>query len=201
MGVFMLQVGQKVIYGNYGVCHVTEVDACMSGVEGRRYYVLESGSERKGRVFLPMDHEELVRPLMSKEEVLDLIRNSDTIEIDSFRDNNQRYMEDHFKKLLKTKDQACAMQVAKTMHMRIQEQINRGGTPSATYVRLLDQAEEQIEDEFSEVLGIPRDEIRDFIAKQIEIGQTEQQVQPCDVPAAAPKPFAQAAQQFKKLFR
>ncbi len=164
----MLQPGQKVMYGNYGVCQVTEVDAQMEGIENHRYYILESNSDRKGRVFLPMDHEELVRPLMTREEVLALIDNSDSIEVDQFRDSNQRCMEDHFKKLLKTKDQACALQVAKTMHIRIKEQTDRGASPSSTYMRLLDLAEQQIEGEFAEVLDIPRDEVRAFIADRVQ---------------------------------
>lgn len=202
IGASMLHVDQKVMYGCYGVCRVAQVDARMEGTEGRRYYILEPGSQRKGRVFLPMDHEELVRPLLSREEVLSLIDSSNSIEIDAFRDNNQRLVEEHFKKLLKTKDQACAIQVAKTMHAHIKEQTDRGASPSATYMRLLEQAESQVEGEFSEVLGISCEEVHALIAERMRNPQGENENSgPQAKPVRTAAPITHAAEKLRHLFR
>ena len=79
----MYQLDEKVVYANYGVCIVSQVDAPMTfgGVE-RSYYVLTPTRKRGGTVYVPTDHEELMRPVMSRAEALSLIDSLASIQID-----------------------------------------------------------------------------------------------------------------------
>ena len=109
----------KVVYANYGVCTVSETDARMSmgGVE-RTYYVLLPTRDRGGTVYVPVDHEELMRPIMNRSEAIELVEHYDDIETDDFTDSSSRTVEDHFKKLLRRCDCATAVCVFKTMKTR-----------------------------------------------------------------------------------
>ncbi|MDO5043425.1 MAG: CarD family transcriptional regulator [Slackia sp.] len=154
----------KVVYANYGVCTVTETDAhlSMGGVE-RAYYVLLPTRERGGTVYVPVDHEELMRPVMNRAEAIDLVERYDDIETDDFTDSNSRTVEDHFKKLLRRCDCATAVCVAKTMRARIAEQESRKHLPSSMYTRLLDQAGHQAASELSAALDIAEADVVAYI--------------------------------------
>ena len=154
----------KVVYANYGVCTVSETDARMSmgGVE-RTYYVLLPTRDREGTVYVPVDHEELMRPIMNRSEAIELVEHYDDIETDDFTDSNSRTVEDHFKKLLRRCDCATAVCVFKTMKTRITEQASRKHLPSSMYTRLLDQAKHQAASELSAALDIAEADVPAYI--------------------------------------
>ncbi len=160
----MFQRDDKVVYANYGVCTVTETDARMSmgGVE-RTYYVLLPTRARGGTVYVPVDHEELMRPIMQRDEALSLVAHIDDIATDDFTDNNSRTVEDHFKQMLRRCDCATALCVLKTMRERIAEQESKRHLPSSMYTRLLDQAEHQVTSELSAALGIDETDVPAFV--------------------------------------
>ena len=160
----MLSLGDKVVYANYGVCIVSENDARMSmGGKEMTYYVLLPTRERGGKVYVPLDKEDMLRPIISAAEAAALVRSMGDIEIDMFHDSNSRTVEDHFKKMLRQNDCGLAIQVAKTMRARIKEQEAKKHLPSSMYTRLLDQAEHQVRSEISAALGIPEAEFAAYV--------------------------------------
>lgn len=163
----MFKLDEKVVYANYGVCVVSQVNTPMTfgGVE-RSYYVLTPTRKRSATVYVPSDHEELMRPIMTRAEALKLISSLASIQIDNYTDNNSRAVEDHFRKILRTNDCAAAAQVVKTMRFRIEEQREKHHAPSSMYARLLEQAEHQVRGELSAALDIQEDALDDFIARQ-----------------------------------
>ncbi len=160
----MFHKNDKVVYANYGACTVSETDASMTmgGIE-RSYYVLLPLRKRGGTVYVPVDHEELIRPVIGRSEAEALIAHYDEIEPDTFTDCNSRSVEEHFKRLLRRCDCATALCVAKTMQMRIAEQESKRHLPSSLYVRLLDQAGHQAASELSAALEVAEEELVAFI--------------------------------------
>lgn len=102
-GDMMFRCEDKVVYGNYGVCTVTKTNEMMSlgGIE-RPYYVLVPLCKRGGTVYVPADHEDLMCPIMSRDEALDVLSRIESIEPDCFCDNNSRTVDEHFKHMLRT---------------------------------------------------------------------------------------------------
>ncbi|MDO4443294.1 MAG: CarD family transcriptional regulator [Slackia sp.] len=160
----MFHKNDKVVYANYGACTVSETDVSMTmgGME-RSYYVLLPLRKRGGTVYVPADHEELMRPVMKRDEAIALVEHYDEIAMDDFVDNNSRTVEEHFKKMLRRCDCATAICVVKTMQMRIAEQESRRHLPSSMYTRLLDQAEHQAASELSAALEIAEADVPAFI--------------------------------------
>ena len=156
----MYQIDDRVVYANYGVCIVAETNVrkTMAGEE-HEYYVLNATRDRGGKVYVPMDREELLRPVMSREDVLRLIDAFGDLPVDDFKDSNSRTVEDHFRKLLRDNSCANALLVAKTMRRRIAEQEAKRHIPSSMYTRLYDQATRQVRSEFAAALGISEDDI------------------------------------------
>lgn len=163
----MYQVDEKVVYANYGVCIISQVDAPMTfGGQERSYYILTPTRKHGSTVYVPTDHEDLMRPVMSRAEALNLIESLASIQLDDYKDNNSRAVEDHFRQILRKNDCTAAAQVVKTMRARIEEQREKKHTPSSMYTRLLDQAEHQVRSELAAALEIQEDDLDDFIAEQ-----------------------------------
>lgn len=156
----MFRCEDKVVYGNYGVCTVTKTNEMMSlGGRERPYYVLAPLCKRGGTVYVPTDHEELMRPIMSREEALSILNRVESIEPDQFHDNNSRTVDEHFKHMLRTNSCEAAICVAKTMHARIKEQAQKKHLPSSMYTRLLDQAQRQLRSELSAALEMNEEDL------------------------------------------
>ena len=96
----------KVVYANYGAGPITETDAHVSfgGGSEKTYYVLSPSSKRGGTVYVPVDHEDLMTPVINRTEALSLIESIDLIATDDFNDANSKTVEEHFKSRLRQCD-------------------------------------------------------------------------------------------------
>lgn len=155
----------KVVYANYGACTITETDAHVSfgGGSEKTYYVLSPSSKRGGTVYVPVDHEDLMTPVINRTEALSLIESIDLFATDDFNDANSKTVEEHFKSRLRQCDCATAICVLKTMRERITEQKRKKRLPSSMYTRLFDQANHRVLSELSAALEIEEDEVVQFI--------------------------------------
>ena len=65
----MFEVGQKIVYGEHGVCTVDKVAPLdMSGVPKTRLYYHLSPLVGSGTFFAPVDSEAYMRPVMDRRE-------------------------------------------------------------------------------------------------------------------------------------
>lgn len=157
-------IGDKVIYSSLGVCNVAEVDARMEALnKDELYYILVPINPRLGKAYVPHSKEDSIKPVISKSEALAVIDRFLKEGVDEYRDSNSRLVEDHFKKLIKTNDCFNNLVVIKSMKVRIQEQKDKGVSPSSTYMRLLDDAKKRAYGELSIALDIPVDDVPSFI--------------------------------------
>lgn len=165
----MYKQGDHVVHATYGVCIVSEVDARLAfgGAEERSYLVLTPLGKQGGHAYVPIEREDLIRPVISRQDALSLIESIESVETDTYRDNNSRAMEDHFKKLLRENNCSSAVLVAKTMKERIREQEAKKHLPSSVYVRMFDQAEGQLKNELACALGITEDEMGEILASKL----------------------------------
>lgn len=75
-GKIMYQKGQYIIYGIRGVCEVMDIITVdrPDGPKDRLYYVLRPYYQQDSKIVAPVDSEKTItRPLLSKEEALELI--------------------------------------------------------------------------------------------------------------------------------
>lgn len=168
----MFNKGDKVMYGNYGMCVVVDTDAHLSsarpaapGEAEPTYYVLAAESARGGRAYVPKDRENLIRKALNKDEAAGLLEGYSAIEPDLFEDKNIHAVEDHFRAILRQHDCRSALQVISTMRMRIDSQRAAGHKPSEVYVRLLKDAEAQAFGELSFALGVPEDDVEALLCE------------------------------------
>ena len=115
----MFKTGDYVIYGQNGICQVMDITTMnMDGVpKDRLYYVLRPDGQTEGKIFTPVDNSKLViRRIMTRDEVQELIRMIPEIEVLDIADDRMR--EEKYKECLRSCESREMVRVIKTIHKR-----------------------------------------------------------------------------------
>lgn len=163
----MYCIGEKILYGSTGVMEIVDIREESIGDLPRKYYILrEVNSNSSSHTYVPVDNKRLVGcmyPLLTKEEVMDIISRAKIIpEVEWYANNRVRA--EKFRSIIESGDRECLISLIRTVYengLRLKEE---GRKNYLTDENLMRKAEKLICSEFSEVLGIPENEVREFIA-------------------------------------
>lgn len=164
----MFEVGEYIVYGSKGVCMVEDITHIdIPGADkDRLYYVLEQLENGSGKIYVPTDSQKVVmRRVISKEDATDLIQQMPEIEQMWIDDDKRR--EARYKEAIRTCDYHEWVSMIKTLYLRKKERCAQGKKITALDEKYLKTAENELYSELSVTLGIPRDQILDYIKKQL----------------------------------
>ncbi len=165
----MFKVGDKIIYGNTGVCEVVSIGPLdIGGVKNEKeYYTLRPFFKGNGTIFTPVDNDKIVmRHILSKDETMEIINEID--EIKPLEVHNEKLIENEYKEEMKKCDCRDLVRVIKTIYKRQQKRSAEGKKTTATDERYFRIAEDSLYGEFGVVLNMSKDEVRDFITDRVE---------------------------------
>ena len=114
----MYTIGEKIIYGENGVCTVAKVAPLeSSGASDKLFYHLEPliGS---GVYFAPVDSGAFMRPVISREEAEALIDAIPSIEPAICRDNRFNHVDAFYKELFRQHSCEALVSIVKGLHLR-----------------------------------------------------------------------------------
>lgn len=165
----MFEKGNYIVYGTSGVCRVEDITTMnMDGISrDRLYYVLSPLSQAGGRIFTPVDNQKsLMRGIVSEEEAVSLI--DEMPEIETLWIANDKQREANYKECMKSCDCREWVRMIKTLYMRKQERNAQGKKITATDEKYLKIAEEALYSELAIPLGIPKNQVVEYIAARAE---------------------------------
>ncbi len=165
----MFEVGEYIVYGVKGVCRVDDITHIdISGADKNRlYYVLTPIGESAGKIYAPTDNQKvMMRRIISKEEADRLIDELPQIELLWVPDDKQR--EAKYKEALNTCDYRAWVSIVKTLYVRKQERVAQGKKITALDERYMRTAENELYSELSLTLGIPKNEMENYIKERLE---------------------------------
>lgn len=158
----MLKSGDAVVYKCRGVYKVADIGTLNFSFADRkkRYYTLQSIENSRDKAYIPTDDERNIRKPVSREEALELIRKLDDIETLGIK--NEKLREQEYKNCISGYQPENWVRVLKTLYKRTK---SRGSITSMDkkYQVLLEHA---LYSEFAFSLGIPKNEIPEFIRGQ-----------------------------------
>lgn len=164
----MFQPGDMIVYGTNGVCEVVEITTLnMSGVPAdKQYYVLRPWYHPEHKVFTPVDNTKVVmRPVMSREEAMDLIHEIPTIPLLTIE--YERLREECYKSALRGGNCRSMVSLIKALYTRSRQREQEGRKATATDSRYFNMAEDNLHSELAISLGIPKEEVGAFIDGEI----------------------------------
>lgn len=165
----MFKVGEYVVFATNGVCKVEAVGKLeMNGMsEEKLYYTLAPIHASKTKIFTPIDNDKVImRRVLSRKAVLELIDDVENIEIISIEDDKAR--EEAYKEAIKKCDCRELIKIIKTLNLRKEARLLEGKKVINSDERYLKIAEENLYEELALPLEIDRDEMSTFIIERVE---------------------------------
>lgn len=164
----MYKVGDLIIYGSSGVCKVEDIGVPnITGINNNKDYYTLKPVYQDGKIFTPVDTSIFMRPIMSYKEVQELIDIIPTMQKDLVYDKNARVVEDYYKEFLETHDCSELLTLIKMLYEKKADTINNKKKPSQIDEKFMGIAENLINEEFSVVLGIEKDEVPNYIGSKL----------------------------------
>lgn len=164
----MFQVNDTVIYGNHGVCKITEIGTLSMSMadKQKQYYTLRPVNQQTSVIYAPVENPRtIIRAVISKEEAENLVR--EVSEIDSVWIANEKEREQQYKAALQTCDCKELVSIIKTLYMRKTARIQSGKKVTAIDEKYFRLAETQLYDELAYALDMEKTQIAPYITNCI----------------------------------
>ena len=160
----MFSVGDKIVYGENGVCTVAKVAPLdHAGTSpGKLFYHLEPliGS---GTYYTPVDSGAFMRPVISREEAEALIDAMPSIEPAVCRDNRFNHVDAFYKELFRQHSCEALVAIVKGLRERMSEKKTKSSRAESTMRR----ARDMLHGELSIALGMDISEVEPYILQRI----------------------------------
>ncbi len=164
----MYEIGEYIVYGNAGVCKVVEtVKMPVPGTkDDKLYYTLDPVYDKGCRLFVPVDSQKVkMRPILTKKEADALIGRIKEIDILWVKDEKSR--EQIYKDAIRTCNCEEWVRMIKTLYIRKKSRLAEGKKVTSSDAKYLHLAEENLYGELSVVMGIPKNEMGEYISSRV----------------------------------
>lgn len=164
----LYRINDLIVYGNSGVCRVEAVGPLKgAGADPKRPYYTLSPMFSSGIIYTPVDTNVFMRPVLSQNEVEELIDRLPELEDDAGSVTNLRLLSEYCRAALDSHRCEALLKLIKTLRRRGQESARQGRRLGLTEMKYRKLAEELIHGEFSVALGIPMEEVPDYISQRL----------------------------------
>lgn len=160
----MFSVGDKIIYGETGVCTVESIGPLrVSGGSSERVYYCLIPLIGSGTYFTPIDSSAYMRPVMSRAEAEALIDAIPDIEPAICEDNRFNHVDAYYKELFKQHSCEALVAIVKGLRCRIASRKSKSSRAEATMKR----AKEILHGELSVALDIDYKDVEAYISDRL----------------------------------
>ena len=160
----MFSVGDKIIYGENGVCTVEKIAPLdMSGASADKLYYHLSPLIGTGTYFAPVDSNAFMRPVISREEAEALIDSMESIEPAICTDTRFNHVDAFYKELFKQHTCEALVAIVKGLKGRMSDKKTKSSRAESTMKR----AKDILHGELSIALGIDVGEVENYISARL----------------------------------
>ena len=160
----MFSVGDKIIYGENGVCTVESIGPLtMAGAPKEKLYYYLSPLIGSGTYFAPVDSGAYMRPVMSRDEAEALIDAMPGIQPAICTDNRFNHVDAFYKELFKQHICEALVSIVKGLKSRMSDRKTKSSRAEATMKR----AKDILHGELSVALEIDVKDVEDYIVSRL----------------------------------
>lgn len=165
----MFQPGELLVYGTTGVCRmegITRLDQTGPN-KNKQYYVLKPLFQ-DGVIYSPVDHQKVpIRSVITREEADALIDLIPTLQVEACRAPTLQALSQYYQTAIRSHDCKDLMELMMSLYIKRQQAEAQNRHLGMVDERYMKQAERLLHGEFSAALGIPFEEVPDYIAKRV----------------------------------
>lgn len=162
----MYKPGEKVLYGNAGICEIKEIrEMTLAGRQGE-FYVMEP-LQSDCTVYVPVDTEVYLRPVITREQAEKLIDMIPDMQAREYTGATPRELTEHYQAMMDTHDCADLIELTMSAYGKKQLMLQQKGKFGMIDTRFMKKAEELLYAEFSVALGMPKESVAEYIASRV----------------------------------
>ncbi|MGD9567910.1 MAG: CarD family transcriptional regulator [Sedimentibacter sp.] len=166
----MFKINELVVYGNEGVCKIDDIrNIDIAGIDTNKlYYVLNPIYSPGKIVYAPIDTKVFMRTVITSETAQNLIDQIPNIDFEEYNNTNLRELNDFYKSLISShncKDLFKLIGIVYTKEKNATKNKKKLGQTDKNYMRV---AEELLHGEFAAALGIPKDDVKNYIENRVQ---------------------------------
>ena len=160
----MFSVGEKIVYGEHGVCTVEKIAPLdVSGVSKNKLYYQLSPMIGSGTFFTPVESDAFMRPVMDRSQAEALIDSMPSIEPAICCDNRFNHVDAFYKELFRLHSCEALVSIVKGLNTRLAERKTKSSRAEATMKR----AKDMLHGELAVALGMDIAEVEPYILSRI----------------------------------
>ena len=160
----MFDMGAYIIYGGEGVCVVEDIGCPnVSGANKDKLYYTLSPLYRTGKVFAPVDTPVFMRPVISREEAIDLIRAIPGVNGELYESMNLRFLTEHYQKAIQRYECIGLVKLIKDVVEKRRYAAEHGKKLGQIDERFMKRAEDMLYGERAVALDIDRGEVDGYV--------------------------------------
>lgn len=154
----MFERGQLIIYGGNGVCQIEDIVVRTTSFLGEKQsYVIRLSSGLTA--YVPIDSPVYMRPLITKEEAEQVIRDFPSIEPRQFPGSNSKALADQYRAIIGRHDPRDMICLYKSLRQKLISALEAGKKPGTMDERFSAQALDAVIEELCSVLEETREQI------------------------------------------
>ncbi len=165
----MYEVGQLVVYGSIGVCRVEAVGVpAVSGIDEVRDYYTLVPLYKGGRIYVPVDTDVFMRPVLSRAKAMTLIKDIPDIDESVYETRHMGLLNEHYQALLRSHDCVDLIHLIKSVYVKRRSLAENGKSLGQVETQYMKQAEEMLYDELAVALDVPRGDVKSYVEDAVE---------------------------------
>ena len=164
----MLQIGSQVVYGIHGVCNIVGTEVRTIDRKKVEYFILAPNDQPSASFYVPAHNQvalSKLRPLLTKEELIELLETADENSVAWISVENLRKQK--YKELINNADRSAMIGMIRLLHHHKEEQLAAGRKFHLCDENFLRDARKVLASECSVVLGIPHPEVMEYLSKKL----------------------------------
>ena len=166
----MYNIGELIVYGRSGVCRVENIGYPeIPGIKKDKLYYTLVPLYNKGKIFIPVDTENFMRPIISKEKAEELIEMIPSIQEELFYDKNARNIQEYYQNFLDSHDCLDLITLVKILYTKKDIALSNKKNQSQVDLRFMGIAKTLVDEEFSAALEMPIDFVGEYIENKLEL--------------------------------
>ena len=162
----MYKNGELIFYGSTGVCRVEGTEKRPEKGGGREYYVLKPTCQ-DGTIYIPVDTQVYMRPVISREEAERLIDTIPGVRAEEIRERSFTQLAAHYEQLISRHDCDSLLRLLVSIRAKKKDAESHGRKFGQIDTRYLKRAENLLYGELSAALGLDYDKVEPYIAQRL----------------------------------
>ena len=165
----MFSVGDLIVYSETGVCRVEQIGPPPFDPKAKREYYTLSPMNCRETIYVPVDTQVFMRPILSREAAEELIDRLPEIQQAQVDNRDYRALAQQYRGFLETHRCEDLVQLIKLVYTKNQHKSRSGKKPSKVDQDYQRRAESLLHGELAAALEIPVEAVPDYIRQRLQV--------------------------------